>query len=475
MKEQILSLEYTDDLQSLRDKITRGQAGRLVLLWPALTEPINRRLDFVLLRRWAATAGSDLILVSADSEVHRLAAQAGIPCYQNLKETALHGISNRGREMETGFSPRSPLRRPPAPIRSKYQVRLPPAFRIGLFSLAILSLSTLFLLLIPSAQIRAVFPSRTIEVFKPLDPSLCAEISIHLEFSSRRNTTGLISVPIAYAKGAVFLTNKSTRVLNLPAGIRVSSKSGVLLETIDGVIISPGRTQPAPVRAVKPGPSGNLVAGEVNHVEGPLALSLQATNPEPISGGAQAWRSAVTQADLDELRSALSEQVRQQAEVGMQNLTAAGRTLVEKSLQVQFDPGDAADHPIHSASDTVGLTLHAVATALGCPTGIVRSRAFSVLASGLAAGETLFPASVAFRLEKNERDAIELQASGLAIKIPDRNAMVLALRARTPAQAAAVLRSRFGARSVAGMDLSPAWIPLLPLFPYQIEITAGPE
>jgi hypothetical protein len=475
MKEQILSLEPTDDLQSLRDKITRGQAGRLVLLWPALTEPINRRLDFALLRRWAVMSGSELMVVSADSEVRRLAAQAGIPCYLNLKETALHGISDRGREKAAGVPPSGPHSRPLVPIRAKFFGKLPLAIRIALFSSAIFSLVILFLLLIPSAQIQATFSSRSIEVSKLLDPSLCSQISIHLELTARRNTSGFISVPIAYAKGTVILTNKSTRTLDLPAGIRVSSKSGVFLETIAGVIIPAGKTQPVLVRAVKPGTSGNLGAGGVDHVDGLLALSLQATNPEPISGGEQAWRSAVTQADLDGLRSTLSEQVRQQAELGMQNLAAAGRTLVEKSLEVKFNPADAADLPVNSASDTVGLTLHAVASAQGCPTGIIRSRAVSVLTAGLAAGETLSSSSIAFRLEKTAPGAIGLQASGMAVKIPDRYDMAMALRARTPAQAAAILRSRFDARSIAGMDLSPAWIPLLPLFPYQIEISAGTE
>jgi hypothetical protein len=99
----------------------------------------------------------------------------------------------------------------------------------------------------------------------------------------------------------------------------------------------------------------------------------------------------------------------------------------------------------------------------------------SVLTAGLAAGETLSSSSIAFRLEKTAPGAIGLQASGMAVKIPDRYDMAMALRARTPAQAAAILRSRFDARSIAGMDLSPAWIPLLPLFPYQIEISAGTE
>ncbi len=149
--------------------------------------------------------------------------------------------------------------------------------------------------------------------------------------------------------------------------------------------------------------------------------------------------------------------------------------MVDKSLQVEFDPQDAAEYPVNAPADSVGLTLHAEASAMVCPTGIVQTRAQSALASGLAAGEALSPASVAFHLEENARGGIDLLVTGLAVKVPDPNAMVMALRARTPGEAGAILQSRFGAHSVVGMERWPGWIPVLPLFPYQIEIDAGAE
>ncbi len=163
MKEQILSFEQTDDLQSLRDKIARGKAERLVLIWPALTKPVRRRLDFELLRRWAAMAGSELILVSTDREVHRLAARVGIPCYLSLKETALHGLADNDRDLGGGFAVAQAHERPPAPLRITFSDKLPPAIRIGVFASAILSLTVLFLLLVPSVKIHAVFPGREIK------------------------------------------------------------------------------------------------------------------------------------------------------------------------------------------------------------------------------------------------------------------------------------------------------------------------
>jgi hypothetical protein len=130
---------------------------------------------------------------------------------------------------------------------------------------------------------------------------------------------------------------------------------------------------------------------------------------------------------------------------------------------------------VNTPADTVGLTLHAVASALACPTEIIRSRAQSILASHLRAGEILSPANLAFHLEKNDQGAIGLHASGQAVKIPDPNSVTLALRGRTPVQAGAILQTQFGARKVAALDLSPAWLPVLPLFPYQIQITAVTE
>jgi hypothetical protein len=475
MKEQILSLEHTDDLQSLRDKINRIQAGRLVLLWPALAEPVNRRLDFALIRRWATMAGSELVIVSTDPEVRRLARQSGIPCHPTLKESALAGLSVRSSDSLSGFAIRPSNSRLPGPRRTPPWRELPPALRIGLFGAAISSLVFLFLLLIPSAHLRVVFPTRILDASGNLDPTLCAELTIRLELTDRRTTSGYISTPVTYAVGAIRLTNKSTRLLNLPAGLRVSSESGVSFETIDGVILPAGKSQSMAIRATNPGPSGNLAAGEVDRVDGPLALSLQAVNPDPTSGGADAWRSAVSKSDIDALRSSLSDRAQQEAESGMQNLAATGRTIVNHSLQVQFDSRDTADFSVNTPADTVGLTLHAAASVLACPIEIVRSRAQNILASHLRADEILSPAKLAFRLERNDQGAIVLYASGQATKISDPNSLTLALRGRTPAQVGAILQTQFGARKVAAMDLSPAWLPVLPLFPYQIQITAVTE
>ncbi len=473
MKEQILALESTDDLHTVRDKIARAQAGRLVLMWNALEQPLRRRLDLVLMKRWAAMAGSELAIVSTDEDVRRLARHAGIPCHEDLTASALAGLSSHP-DISSGIHAfhrgRPPARTPPRPGRS---LPVPPALRIGLFSAAMLSIAAVLLLLLPSAKVHAVFPSRTVEAAGRLDPTLCSEIKTRLTLSERRTTSGRILAPTAYAAGKINLTNISSRALNLSVGLRVASEDGVVFEVLEGFLLQPGKSRVAPARAVEPGPSGNLAAGKITRVLGPLALSLKADNPEPMSGGEEAWRNAVSKPDWEALQSSLAEKIRNQASSSLQALAGGSRMVVEESLRVEFDPLDQPDLPVNAPADTVGLTLHATASLRACPADPVRLHAVEFLRSRVQPGETLSTDGLVIRLAENAEGGIDLTAFGTAVELPDRNAMAMALRLQSAAGAKSILRERFRAVEVTKIDLNPAWFPLLPLFPYQIEITAA--
>jgi hypothetical protein len=473
MKEQILVLESTDDLHTVRDKIARAQAGRLVLMWNALEQPLRRRLDLLLMKRWAATAGAELAIVSADDEVRRLARHAGIPCHKNLTESALAGLSgssDTSRSIQTFHRGRAPARIPARPGRPR---PINPALRIGLFSAAVLSFAAVLLLLLPSARIHAVFPSRTVEAGGRLDQTLCSDIKTRLTLAERRTTTGRILAPTAYAAGKVSLSNISRRALNLSVGLRVASESGIEFEVLEGFLLQPGKSRISTARAVEPGSSGNLAAGKITRVLGPLALSLKAENPEAMSGGEEAWRNAVSTADWEALQGSLAEKIRNQASSSLQSLAGGGRTVVENSLRVEFDPLDQPDLPVNTPADTVGLTLHASASLRACPADPVRIRAEEFLRSRLRPGEKLSADGLNILLTENTGGGIDISAAGKAVELPDPNAVAMALRFQSAAGAEAILRDRFRALDVTKIDLTPAWFPLLPLFPYQIEMRAA--
>jgi hypothetical protein len=475
MKEQILALEATDDLHTVRDKIARAQAGRLVVIWSALEQPLRRRLDLVLMKRWAAMAGAELAIVSTDEEIRRLAHRTGIPCHPSLTASALAGLSTRPSPAQSENSFQRG-RRPPDPLPPGRRSRpIPPALRIGLFSAAILSIAVVFLLLLPSARVRVPFPSRKLESSVAIDPSICDKVALQLSISDRRATTGRILAPTAYAEGAVTLTNTSNRLLNVSAGLRVASENGIIFETLDGLILPPGKSLSASVRAVAPGPSANLAPGGVNRVLGPLALSLTATNPKATSGGAETWRNSVSAADLESLRIGVSSRARAQAENGFLNLIYENRSLVENSLHIEFDPQNAPDLPLNTPADSVGMTIHAVASMKACPSEGIPFLAEQSLGAQVQPGEILLRENLLWRLSENPEGGVDLAASGMAARISDRNAMALALRLQTPARAASILLNRFHAVAVPTMELRPAWIPWLPLFPYQIEILAAAD
>jgi hypothetical protein len=474
MKEQILALESTDDLHSLRDKIARAQAGRLVLVWAALEEPLNRRLDVVLMKRWAAMVGSELAIVSPDEAVRRLARSAGVPCHASLTESALAALAPHPQLEGARSSPRIRKPRLPSP-RSGRPRPLPPAVRIILFAAAVLSVAAVFLLLLPAARLTAVFPSRNVDAGGSFDSSWCSMLRSRLTLSDRRPTSGRALAPTAYAKGTVILINISNRVLAISAGLQVASESGITFETLEGLVLQAGKSGPAAVRAVEPGPSSNLPAGKVSRVLGPLSLSLNVENPAPLSGGQQGWRSVVTAWDWEALEKELSDRIRNEAESSLRALAGEGRMVVENSLQVELDPLDEPDLPVNSPADSLGLTLHAAASLLVCPADRIQSTALEILGSRLHPGETLSADSLTMRLSQNAAGGIDLAASGLAVEIPDRNAMSFALRGQTPDRAALILRERFHALAVPGIERTPGWFPLLPLFPYQIEILAEAE
>jgi hypothetical protein len=469
LKEQILTLERTDDLHSLRDKILRTQANRLLLLWPALDEPLTRKLDIVLMRRWAGMMGSDLAIVSADPQILKLAARAGILCYANLTVAALAAISAREEPPPRKIELR-PAGRRPSPPKTQSRKRLPLHVRLPLFLAAVLLPLLTVLLSLPASKIRATFPAHTLSASIMLSPSACLPLSLDVEASDRRTTTGRILVPVAYAEGTVLFRNTSDHTLNMPVGLRITSGTGIAFLTTTGFVLPPNGTRTAKIRAVEPGSESNLPAGALTILEGQPSLSLAMNNPEPTTGGASMWRSAVSKNDLDFLRSSLTEKIKAAGEAGMLDLAGSTMTLTKDSLQYLNDPNDLPEFVDHTAADTVGLTLHTRATGLACPNEILSREAKIALDSELQPGEMLFPGSIAFAVQSISSGQVMLLASGKAAQIPAARELLPALRLLTPAAAQTLLQAKYHAVGAASVEIQPGWFPVLPLFPFRMEL-----
>jgi hypothetical protein len=474
VKEQILTLERTDDLHSLRDKILRTQANRLLLVWPAPAESLDRKLDLMLMRRWAGMVGADLVLVGADPPVRTLAAHAGIPCYPDLTAAALAAISARKQPSSRPFAFQAARRRPPLP-KPPSRKHLPLRLQVPVFLAALLFPGIAALITVPTAKIHAAFPIRTVAASVTLAASACTPLSLDVETSGRRTASGRILAPVAYSTGTVAVKNASDHPVNMPAGLRITSESGIVFLSTTGFMLPPYGTRTAEVRAVEPGSGSNLPAGALTRLDGQPSLFLSVSNPRATTGGASAWRSAVSPADLDSLRSDLTEQITAAGKTGLRDLAGPAMTLLEDSIQYLFDPNDSPEYAEHTAVDTVGLSLHARATGLACPNGMLSSAAKSTLSAVLEAGETLFAETIAHTVQSTASGQIRLSASGEAAQIPAEAELLPALRLLTPAAARTLLRTGYHAAGPVTIEIVPGWFPVLPLFPFRMEFLPEAE
>jgi len=73
MKTQLIQLDPSDDVISVRDKMGWSQTSRILLVWPEHGQILSRRLDLLLLQRHSTTLGAQLALVTQSPAMTALA------------------------------------------------------------------------------------------------------------------------------------------------------------------------------------------------------------------------------------------------------------------------------------------------------------------------------------------------------------------------------------------------------------------
>jgi hypothetical protein len=158
MKTSVIQLEHHDDVISTRDKIAGSKSARILLIWPERGAILNRKLDLVLLQRFAQKIGGQLALVTSDADVLFNAAEQGIPIFETAEE-AQKKPWRRPRNKRRGT-----LRRERKPVDlEKMRSKLPPkkldkvenpALRIAAFMVGICAALALILFFLPNAQVK---------------------------------------------------------------------------------------------------------------------------------------------------------------------------------------------------------------------------------------------------------------------------------------------------------------------------------
>jgi len=82
--EQIIYLEPTDDIISIRDRVNMAEAKRVLLVVPPYSNALTRRVDLQVVQRCAAQAGIDVALVTEDGVIHSQARELGLPVFDSI-------------------------------------------------------------------------------------------------------------------------------------------------------------------------------------------------------------------------------------------------------------------------------------------------------------------------------------------------------------------------------------------------------
>jgi hypothetical protein len=495
MKTTLLQLEPHDDLVSIRDRMDWAKTPRVLLVWPKKGRVGIRPLDLALLRRHAAGLGAQLGLVTRAGEMRAAARELGIPCFRNVKDAQKKPwpddlLSVRPARRFPRFDLRAARDNlyPPDP----FDARRDPLLRLGTFALGVLALLAVMLVFIPSAEIRIIPPEqpqrvlisvsaapdvRTVQLSGAVPLQRLAQT---LEIDGTALGTGQLTVPDQTAQGIARLTNLTRATVIIPARTILLTRSDppVAFVTVEEAEVPAGKKSAVdiPIRALEAGSRGNLPAGAVSAFEGPLGLSVEVTNPLPITGGSDKTIATPTEEEFRFLRARLLNDLERDARARLTAQVPNGDVALPATFKLErvFDetafpaPGQPGEKLTLSLKAEYSLgyvraadleTLAALVLDASLPPGSAPAPGTLVQQSASAMVESQGVVRWQVRAERKVRPNI---VPGQVIPL------VLGQTAR---RAGSLLQETLGLAESPQISIRPLWWPWLPFLPMQIKVT----
>ncbi len=512
MKEQILLLDPHDDYPSARDKIGWVQTDRVLLVWPpqGLPRRFNRPLDLLLLQRHAASLGAKIALVTGDPVVCDHAEALGIPVFDSIDDSHLRPW--RSRRI---VSPaRLPGKGMPAFADSddaptvQFAVTLPrwkwtqhPAVRwfarATVFVAAIVVVAAMLALTVPGAAITLTPQGQHLnaDIRLTADPAQLTPdaqralipakiVTVTVLATGQAATTGSEDEATQRAGGTITFTNLTGQPVRIPAGAAVRTTGGTAIRFItqkDATLEARrGATADAPILAMEPGPTGNVGAGLINSLEGPLAVQAAAINVNPTAGGEVKQVPSVTAADRTRLEQILLGQLRQQGYAQLSGQLKEGEFMPPASAATVAVLSETFDHFAGEKADTLTLEMRAEVGAT-----VVNERdAFAVgraqLESQLGNALVILPETVAFSREtlttvdSEGRVLFNINTRADATAAIDTDALRAAARWQPAEGIVESLYEQFPVVVRPDVSVWPPWFPRLPWLAWRIDVTIKP-
>jgi len=501
MKTTILQLEAHDDIISTRDKMTWSKTPRILLVWPRRGKILQRKVDLVLLQCQGRALGAEIALVTRDHRVLPFAREVGIPVFSSTRQAQRRSWGNSGAPVPAARAERAALGRDiletqRQSLRSRERsIWQTPAARALVFLLAILSVAGLVLFFLPTGEV-AFTPARVEQQLAlPLRAALdvpaasatgdipAQRVQVVVEGSRESPTTGMTSAADQFARGSVRLTNLTADPVLANAGMQLRTLDDpplrFALEEATQIPAGVGQSVDAGVRALQAGSQSNVPSGSILVVEDELGLDLKVTNPEPLQGGTDRLARTPSSVDVDTLRAALLEDLRQQAAVDLAANLVGGQELLPESLRVAAVLVEDHRPEIGQAGDILTIQMSVEFTALAIDGADVEQVARVGLDANLPVGFHVVESSFSFQpaaapVLDDEGESIRWQVRASRGLEADwsQERVVQAVLGRNRQEATAELRRVVALGSEPRISVWPAWWKWMPYLPFRITVEA---
>jgi hypothetical protein len=509
---QTIRLTTQGTLAGALAKLREANCERVLI---AVDPAVNfSAVDLRILRREAAAMGVDVALLTSNASLRRLAAEEGISSFRS-SEWAARAPWRRGHRDSAMGRPPIGSAQPPTPYGpGLFEKRSPSGFRPFSFRRSfvrkrsswwgILGLTCFLALILVGvlAAFSAVIPSATITVtpsFEPIQVTVnlkaiqdvpvdvgagvvpARAVSAQVSGEARMPTTGRSLEPDKKASGKVVLINRVGTSVTVPSGTVVSTATGnnVQFATQADAPLAPNGRATVPVLAVLPGPSGNVRAGTITRVEGPLALTVLVANDAPTSGGTLAKVGVVTEDDQKLLEIQLFERLKQQAFEKLMERVESGSFIPPESVEyLAMSPTFAPF--VGEVSPDLTLSMSAQAVGLAVDSGAGSEAALTRLQGAMPPGTRLISDTVRFipgsvSLQDPRTVSFDITAEGTLLKPVDTRAVRTAVLGMDADEAAGLLQERFQLATRPQIALGPDWLPYivplrLPVLPWRIRV-----
>jgi hypothetical protein len=408
--DQILHLTPDDDLASLRERLKRTLADTVIVIVPNDVSILRNAVNVKLLRRYAEQMAINIVIVTRDGPTGDLARSQSFPVYPALERIPRQNRAGLSKEQLAGVPglPGVPFYR--RLVQLGFWLTAPLVLAAGVFLMALVAV-----FLAPSATITVVPANQMITTTLAVtaSPQIRAldiangqvparPVEVLIEDTGQVLTTGNKRVPDATATGTVVFANRSLGPLTIPKGTTVRTSTGISVRfrTDEDASLPAGAfsTVRVPVKAVDPGLSGNVKAGNINAVEGPLSFQVSVLNDADTTGGTEKQVKYVTLQDRNNLSDSIVQRIRGNSYNELLKANPPGDILPAETLTLVVNEA-SFDKPL----DTEGTYL----------TGKVRATV-----SGLVLDKENLDTMVSARLEDQVPPGFSILLGGITLGAP---------------------------------------------------------